>query len=384
MKSLKFAERLDIKSNLKQMPELVNLYDWINSIKEPNCLVFSDSTELKDGKVLLEVFKHFIESNGNSGTDDLKLIQKYVSDIANTSNKDVDIIIQRRLQLANKLSKQFGIPYKIEKLHDTQSQIIVIKELYQLNKKEGQYEKLKSVPKYESAQKYGAQIAREEDFKECKRKRSITPKKDNSNDKKNNSNRSLSKRKISKSPQPKAISLEQTKKDDFASKKLVSELKLFMGLTQKTYDNSCSFSYLNFNKPGLLVLDISRDTYLNFCPKPKEIISLRKKSAYSNDKRKKQEYSEKKHSKVIEEEKPNKPKVPVFVTPQNKQNRELLTQVNVQEKSKPKKMSLDDQIIYDLKQLGLSETIDKSDIYAYFASGVLLADLINLFEMVKF
>ena len=73
------------------------LLDWINTINEPQCLLVSSINDLKDGKVFLEILRHFLYLNNNK-----ELLYEFFSNDINSSSPERRIQIM--IELLSKIS----------------------------------------------------------------------------------------------------------------------------------------------------------------------------------------------------------------------------------------------------------------------------------------
>ena len=73
------------------------LLDWINTINEPQCLLVSNINDLKDGKVFLEILRHFLYLNNNK-----ELLYEFFSNDINSSSPERRIQIM--IELLSKIS----------------------------------------------------------------------------------------------------------------------------------------------------------------------------------------------------------------------------------------------------------------------------------------
>ena len=73
------------------------LLDWINTINEPQCLLVSNINDLKDGKVFLEILRHFLYFNNNK-----ELLYEFFSNDINSSSPERRIQIM--IELLSKIS----------------------------------------------------------------------------------------------------------------------------------------------------------------------------------------------------------------------------------------------------------------------------------------
>ena len=73
------------------------LLDWINTINEPQCLLVSSINDLKDGKVFLEILRHFLYLNNNK-----ELLYEFFANDINSSSPERRIQIM--IELLSKIS----------------------------------------------------------------------------------------------------------------------------------------------------------------------------------------------------------------------------------------------------------------------------------------
>ena len=62
------------------------LLDWINTINEPTCLLVSNLNDLKDGKVFVEILKHYLYMYNNK-----QLLYEFFSNDINSSHPEQKI-----------------------------------------------------------------------------------------------------------------------------------------------------------------------------------------------------------------------------------------------------------------------------------------------------
>lgn len=74
------------------------ILDWINTINEPQCLLVSGLNDLKDGKVFLEILRHFLYLNNNK-----QLLYEFFSNDINSSSPErrIQILIELLLKISN-------------------------------------------------------------------------------------------------------------------------------------------------------------------------------------------------------------------------------------------------------------------------------------------
>ena len=75
------------------------ILDWINTINEPQCLLVSNINDLKDGKVFLEILRHFLYLNNNK-----ELLYEFFSNDINSSSPERRIQIM--IELLSKISNE--------------------------------------------------------------------------------------------------------------------------------------------------------------------------------------------------------------------------------------------------------------------------------------
>ena len=74
------------------------ILDWINTINEPQCLLVSCTSDLKDGKVFLEILRHFLYLNNYK-----QLLYELFSNDINSSSPErrIQIIIELLIKISN-------------------------------------------------------------------------------------------------------------------------------------------------------------------------------------------------------------------------------------------------------------------------------------------
>lgn len=93
------------------------LLDWINTINEPQCLLVSGINDLKDGKVFIEIVKHFLYVNNNkqllyeffsndiNSSTPLRKIQITIEILIKVSNEEVQNILEKFYNMSERIFK---------------------------------------------------------------------------------------------------------------------------------------------------------------------------------------------------------------------------------------------------------------------------------------
>lgn len=325
------------------------LVDWINSIKEPHCLLFNDKTDLIDGKVVLELLKKYIEKRcvyeEELFNEMVKKVNSYVFEKANNnSNVSIDKVkfinlLLQSLNLKNEItSKDMGNNNKL-----VDKYIVIINEL-----KSNFKLKEKIVLKLPS-------------FKA-----------NYSNESRNKSNSPL----ITKTTMNLTINSRKTK-DDYKTlenydnkelRKYQYNLRVNIGNIKNVYDNDLKTNILLFNKSTNFLVNIENSIY------NKEYNTYTTKSTV-----------ERRRNTSIKKS-ISKTKINSNDYPKNK----LESLANIENKyitynKIPNKTNTFlKEITNDMRKLGIKDHITNDpELVTYFSSGVLLSEIINSFECVS-